>query len=293
VTGRDAFASYRARLDALGFRPSSSLGQNFLLDPSLHKSIAAAAAPRAGDLVLEIGVGLGFLTRELAATGATVIGVEIDARLLAVATEELRACPNVHLVHADAIDGETLHPAVLAAVQSRLGAGRFIVCANLPYAVAGPLLAKLACLERLPDGIVVLVQKELAVRLAAAPGNREFGNLAALLQSMFAVSRIREVPPQVFRPRPKVDSSVLLLSRRDDVDAALAPVAARWRWQAFLRAIFQQRRKTLRTTLPAAAAQVSAVPPMRPATLLARRAEDLTVAELLALWRDLVAAPSA
>jgi 16S rRNA (adenine1518-N6/adenine1519-N6)-dimethyltransferase len=292
VTGRDAFASYRARLDALGFRPSSSLGQNFLLDPSLHKVIAAAAAPRPGDLVLEIGVGLGFLTRELAATGATVIGVEIDARLLEVATDELRACPNVHLVHADAIDGETLHPTVLAAVQSRLVAGRFIVCANLPYAVAGPLLAKLACLERLPDGIVVLVQKELAVRLAAAPGHREFGNLAVLLQSMFAVTRLREVPPQVFRPRPKVDSSVLLLRRRDDVDAALQPAAARWRWQAFLRAIFQQRRKTLRTTLPAAAAQVSAVPPARPATLLARRAEDLTVAELLSLWRDLAAAPS-
>ena len=94
--GRDPFAHYRERLAALGFRPSSARGQNFLLDPSLHRWIAQAAGAGPGDLVLEIGTGLGFLTRELARTGARVLGIEIDSRLFAIASEELLALLSAH-----------------------------------------------------------------------------------------------------------------------------------------------------------------------------------------------------
>jgi 16S rRNA (adenine1518-N6/adenine1519-N6)-dimethyltransferase len=291
-TGRDPFAHYRAELDALGFKPSSARGQNFLLDPSLHRAIADAAAPAPGDAVLEIGTGLGFLTRELAPRCRCVLGVEIDDRLLAIARRELRAFANVQLLHADALGGpgRTLHPAVVAALDGAVGDGDYQVIANLPYSISGPLLAELSCLERLPQRAVVLVQKELGGRIAAAADSAEYGSLSVLVQSAFAARVLRTVPPEVFRPRPKVVSSLLLLARRPELP--LAP-AERRPFARFVRALFQQRRKTLRLALPRAAAAAGAPipvvpslqPPGLPPALLQRRAEALSVAEVIDLWR--------
>jgi len=285
TAGRDPFARYRERLDAVGFRPSSTRGQNFLLDPSLHRCIADAAAPRATDLVLEVGVGLGFLTRELAPRCAALVGVEIDDRLLAIARDELRPFANVELVLADAIggDGGTLHPAVTAALAARQPAdGAFLVVANLPYAASGPLLAELSCLHRAPDRIVVLVQRELAQRLAAAPGSSDYGGLAAQLQVGYAIEQLRTVGAEVFRPRPKVQSALLRLERR--ADAPVLPAAARRQFSAFARTLFGKRRKVLRTTLAEAAAAIGGQLPALGEALLARRAETLTPRELLDLW---------
>jgi 16S rRNA (adenine1518-N6/adenine1519-N6)-dimethyltransferase len=287
-SGRDPFAHYRAELDALGFKPSSARGQNFLLDPSLHRAIADAAAPAAGDAVLEIGTGLGFLTRELAPRCRCVLGVEIDDRLFALAQSELRAFANVQLLHADALGGpgRTLHPAVTAALDRAVGGGEYQVIANLPYSISGPLLAELTCLERLPQRAVVLVQKELAGRIAAAADSAEYGSLSVLVQSAFAARVLRTVPPEVFRPRPKVVSSLLLLARRPELPLA---AAERRPFARFLRALFQQRRKTLRLAVPRAAAAAGA--PVRselPPELLQRRAEALSVAEVIDLWRRLV-----
>lgn len=285
--GRDPFASYRSALDAVGFRPSSALGQNFLLDPTLHRLIADTAAPTPKDTVLEIGVGLGFLTRELVGRAGAVVGVEIDPRLLAVVRPELQPHPNLQLLQADALGGRggTLHVDLLAALAA--APGELLVVANLPYAVSGPLLAELCALDRLPLRIVVLVQKELAARLAAAPGGRDYGGLSAQLQALYAVRLVRSVPPQVFRPRPKVTSAIVRCERRQPLPEALQAAPARRRFAAFLRLLFQQRRKTLRAALAHAAKGLGLAPPGLPAAGLERRAEMLGPAELLDLWQRL------
>lgn len=287
MTGRDAFHVYRDVLAAKGFRPSSSLGQNFLLDPSLHRFIADTAAPGPRDTVLEIGVGLGFLTRELLARAGQVIGVEIDRRLVEVVGPELAGFANLRLLPVDALggDGGELHPELLAALAA--AGGELLVVANLPYAVSGPLLAALCMQAQLPRRIVVLVQKELGARLAAAAGGRDYGGLAALLQSLYEVRSVRDVPPQVFRPRPKVTSAIVRCELRQPAEAALAPAAARRRFGLFLRLLFQQRRKTLRTALQHAARGMERTLPELPATTLQLRAEALTPAQLCGLWQQL------
>lgn len=283
---RAPFRDYRERLAALGFRPSSARGQNFLLDATLHRWIAEQAGPGSADTVVEVGVGLGFLTRELAARAARVVAVEIDPRLLAVARADLADCGNIEWVEGDALGGPgaTLLPAIGAA--GRAAGGRLLVVANLPYSVSGPVLAELAQLDSLADRIVVLVQRELARRLAAAPGTPDYAGLGVLLQSVYHVRSLRDVSPQVFRPRPKVWSTIVALDLRADRPEALRDGAARRTYARFVRALFAQRRKVLRTTYPAAAAAVGAAPAAPPAELAALRAEALSPAAVLALWQS-------
>lgn len=282
---RDPFSSFRARMDALGFRPSSVLGQNFLLDPSLHRFLADRAAPGPADTVVEIGVGLGFLTRELAARAGHVVAVEIDARLFQLAGEELATVPNITWVHGDALGGEgrTLHPAIAAAAPHAVG-GRLLVVANLPYSVSGPLLAELVALPLLPERCVLLVQKEMAQRVAAAPDTTDYGGLSALTQAAFTARSVRDVSPQVFRPRPKVTSAVLELERRADAPLAALGPAERRSFARFVRVLFQQRRKALRTQLPAAAAAIGRAAPELPPADLARRAETVDADTLVRWW---------
>jgi 16S rRNA (adenine1518-N6/adenine1519-N6)-dimethyltransferase len=287
---RDAFSDYRTRLDALGFKPSSVRGQNFLLDPNLHRVIADAADCGKNDLVLEVGVGLGFLTREIALRAGAVVGVEIDERLFQVASEDLKEHGNVHLVLADALGGPggSLPQSVRDAIAERMPmGGSLLVVGNLPYAASGPLLAGLACGDRLPERIVALVQKELADRLAAPMGHEDYGGLSALLQSFYDVERLRTVGSEVFRPRPKVASAICRLRLAEDARSWTA--ADRRGLQGFLRALFGKRRKALRTMLAEAAAAIGAVMKDEPAELLQRRAESLSPAELIALYRRTVA----
>ncbi len=289
---RDTFARFREVLEDLGFRPSSSLGQNFLLDPTLHRVIASASGAGADDVALEIGVGLGFLTRELAAVAGAVVGVEIDKRLYEVASRELAGFPNVTLVRADALGGPggTIASEVVEAVVARLRpGGRLLVVANLPYSVSGPLLAELCSLEPLPARILVLVQKELGQRLAAAHDTEDYGSLSALCQSLFRVRLLRDVPPQVFRPRPKVVSALVELVQRDDVGALRTDAVARRGLARFLRTLFQQRRKVLRTTLPRACEAAGLLVPDGVVDL-GLRAEALSPDALVRLWGAAVAA---
>ncbi|MCU0865496.1 MAG: 16S rRNA (adenine(1518)-N(6)/adenine(1519)-N(6))-dimethyltransferase RsmA [Planctomycetes bacterium] len=283
---RDSFAHYLARMEALGFRPSSVLGQNFLLDPTLHRWLAERAAPTAASTVLEIGVGLGFLTRELAARAGRVVAVEIDDRLLQIAQQELTDCRNVQWVAGDALGGPggSLLPAIPAALAAA-GAGELLVVANLPYSVSGPLLAELMALDPLPARAVLLVQKEMAQRVAAPCGHADYGGLSALVQAAFTARSLRDVSPQVFRPRPKVTSSVLLLERRASGGVTDRDGAGRREFARFVRQLFQQRRKVLRTTLPRAAEAIGALPPELSAERLAGRAEQVDPDTLVAWWR--------
>lgn len=289
VSERDPFARYLAMMEALGFRPSSRLGQNFLLDPSLHRWLAGQAEATAADTVVEIGVGLGFLTRELAAVAGRVVGIEIDDRLLTIARRELAGAANVEFVAKDALSGpqHSLVPEVgVALQQAQASGGRGLLVANLPYSISGPLVAEITALPTLPDRVVLLVQKELAQRLAASPSTPDYGGLSVLVQSLYRATLLRDVSPQVFRPRPRVVSAVLRLERREDAYPDLAEAPARRELGAFVRALFQQRRKVLRTTLARAAEAIQRRIPVLEPTILGSRAEAHGPDTVAGWWRS-------
>jgi 16S rRNA (adenine1518-N6/adenine1519-N6)-dimethyltransferase len=293
---REPFSYWRERMAAHGFSPQRRFGQNFLLDPSLHRAIAAELGATRDDVVLEVGPGLGFLTRELLRDAGRVVAVEIDPRLRAILDEERASFPDrgarLEVVASDVLDGDRIAPTVVDAVrvaQAAVG-GRFLLAANLPYAISGPFLAQLPVLETLPQTCVLLVQSELGERLAGATGVVD-GALAALLGLTYDVRIVRRIGREVFRPRPNVDSVVIRLT-------ALPTAFVQWSvpdrlcFRRFLRELFRSRRKQLRSTLTRAVtaalgeapveANAASISPALPD--LSRRAEELTPSELLALF---------
>lgn len=206
------------------------LGQNFLADPNLLDAIVRDAELAPGDVVLEVGAGEGVLTERLAAAAAHVHSVEID-RGLEPALTGLMSQANVELHWGDAmkLDFGALAPPPTAMV------------ANLPYSVATPLL--LRTIEELPAVArwTVMVQREIADRLRAAPGNRTYGSPSVLVQLACEVELIRKVDPAVFKPRPRVDSAILSLRRTGP--AADQPT------RELVRAAFAHRRKSLARSL--------------------------------------------
>jgi 16S rRNA (adenine1518-N6/adenine1519-N6)-dimethyltransferase len=206
------------------------LGQNFLADPNLLDAIVRDAELGPEDVVLEVGAGEGVLTERLAAAAAHVHSVEID-RGLEPALERVAALPNVELHWGDAmkLDLRPLRPEPTAMV------------ANLPYSVATPLL--LRTIEQLPSlqRWTVMVQREIADRLRAAPGSRTYGSPSAVAQLACAVELVRAVDPAVFKPRPRVDSAILRLRRTGPgADAET---------RKLIRAAFAHRRKSLARSL--------------------------------------------
>lgn len=284
---RSPFARYRALMDAHGFRPSRRLGQNFLLEPALHAALADAAGIGPNDLVLEVGPGLGFLTRELCARARAVIAVEVDARLAAILAGELREMPHgdrVRLVTSDVLGrGGVLAAAVVQALEAERG-GRFVVAANLPYAVTGPFLAAVVQAEAgAPDSMALLVQLELAERITARPGTAAYGGPGALLQAGYDVELVRRVGREVFRPRPNVDSAIVRAAARPDAPLHRLAAVDRARFARFVRILFGARRKMLRHGLERAGRELGirwAEQPDR----VERRAEELSGEELLALF---------
>jgi 16S rRNA (adenine1518-N6/adenine1519-N6)-dimethyltransferase len=206
------------------------LGQNFLADPNLLDAIVRDAELVAADVVLEVGAGEGVLTERLAAVAGHVHTVEID-RGLEPALAAVAALPNVALHWGDAmkLDLAALEPTPTAMV------------ANLPYSVATPLI--LRTIEQLPAlaSWTVMVQREIADRLRAAPGSRTYGSPSVVAQLACEVELVRKVDPAVFRPRPRVDSAILRLRR---TGPAADPVT-----RDLVRAAFAHRRKSLARSL--------------------------------------------
>ncbi|HEY2715164.1 MAG TPA: 16S rRNA (adenine(1518)-N(6)/adenine(1519)-N(6))-dimethyltransferase RsmA [Solirubrobacterales bacterium] len=206
------------------------LGQNFLADPNLLDAIVRDAALEPGDVVLEVGAGEGVLSERLAAAAAHLHTVEID-RGLEPALAPIAALPNVELHWGDAmkLDFAGFEPAPTAMV------------ANLPYAVATPVI--LRTIAELPSlrSWAVMVQREIADRLRAAPGSRTYGGPSVLAQLACEVELARTVDPAVFRPRPRVDSAILRLHR-------IGPGADEWT-RTVVRAAFAHRRKSLARSL--------------------------------------------
>ncbi len=219
-------------LEAIGMRPGRGLGQNFLCDGNLLDAIVREAAPQPGEMVLEVGPGFGALTRKLLASGARVTAVEFDHRIAEYLRRNLKA-ENFTLIEADAcrVNLAELVPADRP----------YRSIANLPYSISSIFLMRLLELPRLPEGMVFMLQREMADRLCAAPGSKDYGALSVRIQFDYRVRIARAVPPEVFYPPPEVDSAVVAFERREqEVD----PVFRR-HLSGIVRTAFSQRRKQM------------------------------------------------
>lgn len=274
----------RELLESAGLRPTKRFGQHFLVDGNLMRKLVASAELRADDVVLEVGCGTASLTQELAPHVGRVITVEVDRGLAGVATNQLADLPNVTLLHCDALLGKhQVHPDVLSALSNardQMG-GRILLVANLPYQIASPLVIDLLTGPVDIAAMCFTVQKEVALRLDAAPGHGDYGPLAIIVQALADTRRIANVPPQAFWPVPAVDSAMVRLDPNGQRQAQIADIA---RFAALVRACFLHRRKTLAYNLSAATGAKSVQSMLDPLGIPpTTRPERVTVSQWIAL----------
>lgn len=267
-----------------GFSFKKSLGQNFLIDTNILRKIVAAAGLDKTKGALEIGPGIGALTQHLAEEAAVVTAVEIDQRLIPILGEVLEPYDNVEIVHGDVL-GLDLHELFRRRYGGVSGVS---VVANLPYYVTTPILMKLLE-DKLPlEHIVVMIQKEVAERMAAAPGSKAYGSLSVAVQYYCEPELVCVVPHTVFIPQPNVDSAVIKLTLRKEPPVQTPDEAFFFRT---VQASFAQRRKTIwnnllswvgkdRRELLAEALAQSGIDPVR-------RGETLSLDEFAHLSRTL------
>lgn len=227
----------RTVLRSLGLRPRRSLSQSFLTDRGKLERIAAAAAPDPAWSVLEIGPGTGALTAELARRAARVLAVEADPDLAAATAAAFADRPHVEIRHGDARE---LDFGALDLPRPRTVAG------NIPYHLTGLLVRAALDADPPPDRVVFLVQLEVAERLAASPGNRDYGALTVLCSAAWTPHKLFRIPRGAFHPPPKVDSAVVLFEPRPE---PLCPRALRPAFRRAVLAAFGHRRQTLRNAL--------------------------------------------
>lgn len=279
MAGPAPYPGPRTLLDKYRLRAKKGWGQNFLGDEAILDGIARLAVEREGELVVELGAGLGHLTARLLARGARVVAVERDRDLARVLRGELGEA--VRLLEADAA---RLDYRALAAEAGE--GGRVAVVGNLPYHLTSPILFSLLDQADAVSRAVLLLQREVGERLAAAPGTRAWGLLSALLQQRAEVTVERRVPPGAFLPPPRVESAVVRLF----FGPPRVEVGDQAGFRRLVKAGFAQRRKTLGNSLRAA----RLAPPEALGRALAavgidpaRRAETLSVEEWARLERAL------
>lgn len=248
---RQTLSYLRNLFEARGLSPKGKLGQNFLIDLNLLDVILRAAELTPQDLALEVGSGTGSLTARLAAAAGIVLSVEIDPDFFELAREAVAAFPNVVLLHTDVLKNKNhLHPRVIQALEElrqRPGIASLKLVANLPYAVATPVITNFLVSDLGFERMIVMVQWEIAERLIAVPGTKDYGALAVLVQSLADVEAIRpRVPPSVFWPRPQVASAIMAIRPNPAKRAHVGDVHA---FQRFLRDLYTHRRKNLRGAL--------------------------------------------
>lgn len=223
-----------------GFRFSKSMGQNFLTASWVPSDIADSAQLDSDTAVLEIGPGVGCLTEQLALRAGKVLSVELDRSLESVLRETMAAYDNVEILF-----GDILKQDIPALVRERFGDMRAVVCANLPYNVTSPVLTALirsGCFET----ITVMIQREVARRICAAPNTPDYGAFSLFVQWYMSTELLFDVPPHCFHPQPKVTSSVIRLTRRKEKPFAVSDEQLLFK---IIRAAFNQRRKTLANAL--------------------------------------------
>ncbi|MGQ0743394.1 MAG: 16S rRNA (adenine(1518)-N(6)/adenine(1519)-N(6))-dimethyltransferase RsmA [Acidimicrobiales bacterium] len=265
LTGREV----RALLADNGLRPRQARGQNFVIDPNTVRRVARLAEVGPGDRVVEVGPGLGSLTLALAATGAEVTAVEVDAALVGVLRQVLstRCAEGVDRVRV--VEGDAL----VVDLEGLAGPGPWVLVSNLPYNIATPLVAGL--LDRAPNlaRLVFMVQREVAQRMVAGPGDPAYGAISVKVRYWAEARILGAVPRSVFLPVPAVESSLVSIRRRPG--RVVGPDARRDVMFGLIRSGFATRRKMLRR----------AIPEVRPERWLAAgvdptaRAEELDVAD--------------
>ena len=224
-------------LNRFKLRADKKLGQNFLIDEQVVRQIVAAAELSEADTVLEVGPGIGTLTQGLAESKAQVVAVELDTRLLPVLATTLEGYDNVRVVHGDILKVD---------IMEEVGVPNFKVCANLPYYITTPII--FALLEkRLPmERLVAMVQKEVAERMAAQPGGKDYGALSVAIQYYTEPEIAFIVPPTSSIPAPAVDSAVIVCKRREKPPVEVCDEALFFR---VVKAAFSLRRKMLSNSL--------------------------------------------
>lgn len=222
------------------FHPSRKLGQNFLVDQSVVRRIVESAKLSPGELVLEVGPGKGILTRGLLEAGARVLAVEMDFRLYEELQETFAGEPNLEIIRSDILDVD-----LSAELGKRLAEGeKASVVANLPYSVSSQAIFAFLDASAYLRNITVMLQKEMAQRIAAPPGSKTYGSISAAIALHGGAKLLFKVGPGAFRPRPRVDSAVVGIEIAPMAQEAELAVARK-----VVRAAFARRRKQLRNSL--------------------------------------------
>ncbi|MFN0199385.1 MAG: 16S rRNA (adenine(1518)-N(6)/adenine(1519)-N(6))-dimethyltransferase RsmA [Planctomycetaceae bacterium] len=233
-----------------GIHPRGDLGQNFLVDLNLMEFIIRAAGLQPSDVVLEIGAGTGGMTSMMAPHVARVLSVEIDPHMHAMASQATEQFDNVTLLKTDALKNKNrLSPIVVEQLEEFLAEvpdPEFKLVANLPYSVATPVISNIVASSLPWSTMIVTIQWELAQKMAATPEQSGYGALAIWLQSQCRVKILKKLKPTVFWPRPKVDSAIV---RLEPLQSAPWTIDDRRFFQDFVRRLFTQRRKLLRSVL--------------------------------------------
>ena len=218
-----------------GFKFSKSLGQNFLIDGNIVRKIVSESNITKDDYVLEIGPGMGTLTEELGLHAKKVVAIELDDSLLPILDQTLAPYDNIEIVH-----GDILKIDLPKLIEEKLNGGPVKVVANLPYYVTTPIIAKLIEEGLNLESITVMVQKEVADRMASKPGSKVYGSLSVFVNFYSDPKIIVKVPKTVFMPQPKIDSSVIKLTLKKEL-----PDIDREKFFKVVKAAFSKRRKTI------------------------------------------------
>lgn len=243
----DLFApsAVRKLMERHGFHCRKSMGQNFLADANIVDKIISSAILDKSDTVVEIGPGMGVITRAAAGRAGSVVSFELDRNLLPILKETLQGLENVHVVAGDAMEVD-----IDKAVISRTGNnGPYKLIANLPYYITTPLIMHLIKRRFNISLFIIMVQQEVAERMAALPGGKEYGALSVAVQFYTEVALLFRVPRTVFMPRPEVDSAVVRLAARSKPAVDVPDEDLFFR---IVRGAFGQRRKTLLNALSSA-----------------------------------------
>ncbi len=260
-------------LKAFNLHASHRLGQNFLISPGVVRAVVEAAEIEPGDRVLEIGPGIGTLTQGLLEAGAEVTAVELDKKLPAVLAETLKGYEHLNVVQGDILKTD---------IAALMGGAPFKVAANLPYYITTPILLSLLE-QKLPiTRIVTMVQKEVAERMTAPPGGRDYGALSVAVQYYTEPEIVLDVPPNCFLPAPEVDSAVIVCAVRQTPAVTVKDEKLFFR---VVKAAFGQRRKTLSNALKTTGASKEEIGKALDKAKVdaARRGETLSLVEFAAV----------
>ena len=220
-------------LEKLHVHPSKKLGQNFLIDNNLLDFISKTANAKKDELIIEIGPGIGTLTKRLLKSEATIIAVEYDARLANYLQETIQT-HNFHLIHHDACK---LNFNDIIPQQSK----KCRVIANLPYSITTPLLVNFINMPLPPQNLLLLLQKETADRLTASPNNKNYGSITAQIQNVYDIEYLRTLPPEVFYPKPLVYSAIVNFTQKQNIPT----IQERKLLNTIVRMAFSKRRKKM------------------------------------------------